>query len=202
LKVRGQHVAVITFTRNRVLVQREFWPSWLLQIAAPIVEFELPATVEEAVAAVDGWKSSISPTCKAEGIVLHSADGREFSELGQRGCFKIISNAYLLKHGWVFRAHHLELLFRSAEAGTWVMVDPGCIRWVRTDGSVRRCQTPPNQMAMILAWPWQDPQKYDAALVYRHDLGNRGVRFLVANDNETADFERLTGWNVLHTGMG
>jgi RNA ligase (TIGR02306 family) len=99
LKVRGQHVAVFTFTRNRVLVQREFWPSWLLQIAAPIVEFELPATVEEAVAAVDGWKSSISPTCKAEGIVLHSADGREFSELGQRGCFKIISNAYLLKHG-------------------------------------------------------------------------------------------------------
>jgi RNA ligase (TIGR02306 family) len=97
LMVRGQHLAAFTYAKERQPVPHADWPSWLAKMAAPIVSFVLPATVEEAVAAVDGWKSVITPGRKAEGLVFHSADGAEFAELGQRGCFKIISNAYLLK---------------------------------------------------------------------------------------------------------
>ena len=50
------------------------------------------------VAAVDGLTSTEPPERLAEGIVFHTANGEELPELDFRGCFKVISNKYLLKH--------------------------------------------------------------------------------------------------------
>lgn len=60
-------------------------------------QLELPETVEEAIAQVDGIKSMASPGRKAEGVVWHQLTGDPLPELDYRTCFKVISNAYLLK---------------------------------------------------------------------------------------------------------
>ncbi len=99
LQVRGRHLAVFGFYRNRVPVPRAAWPEWLAAIATPTLHLTPPATVEEAVAQVEKLQSAINPQRAAEGVVWHTADGSEPRELENRDCFKVISNHYLLKHG-------------------------------------------------------------------------------------------------------
>jgi RNA ligase (TIGR02306 family) len=71
------------------------WPEALVPLRVPILDWELPNTIEEIVAQVDGMKSTISPDRYAEGVVWHG--GRGFQFLGNRGGFKAISNKYLVR---------------------------------------------------------------------------------------------------------
>jgi RNA ligase (TIGR02306 family) len=98
LKVRGHHFAMFALWRNRRPLPRALWPSALAAHAAPVYDLMLPATVADAVEQADGIESLIAPGRLAEGIVWHSATGDTFAELEGRGCFKVISNRWLLKH--------------------------------------------------------------------------------------------------------
>jgi RNA ligase (TIGR02306 family) len=99
LKVRGQHLAVFGFFEGRVPVPRDGWPAWVEALGAPVLATTLPDTVEELIATVNGMRSAITPERLAEGVVFHTADGAMLPELDDRGCFKVVSNAFLLKHG-------------------------------------------------------------------------------------------------------
>lgn len=99
LAVRGRKIAVFGFFRQRLLVGIEDWPHWLVPLAAPRVNFTLPASVDDLLRAVDGIKSAVNPERLSEGIVFHTADGSVVPELDNRGWFKAISNKYLIKHG-------------------------------------------------------------------------------------------------------
>lgn len=57
----------------------------------------VPSTIEEALAQVDGLKSLVNPDKQAEGIVWWDVRNVPHPELGHRACFKAINNAYLLK---------------------------------------------------------------------------------------------------------
>lgn len=99
LRIKGHRCAAFSVLADGSYIPRHEWPAALAGIAAPALEdLVLPETVEEAVAQADGLKSAISPDRLAEGIVWHAADGARLPELGDRSCFKAISNRYLLKH--------------------------------------------------------------------------------------------------------
>jgi RNA ligase (TIGR02306 family) len=99
LKVRGRHLVVFGMFNNRVPVPLAQWPSWVQELAPPTLDLALATfeSVDQLVAAIDGLKSTKSPERLAEGIVFHTANGEELPELDFRGCFKVISNKYLLK---------------------------------------------------------------------------------------------------------
>lgn len=100
LKVRGRHLAVFGLFKDRTPVPMTEWPDWIRELATPRLAIDLASfeSVNDLVTGVDGLKSSISPERLAEGVVFHSANGEELPELDYRGCFKVISNKYLLKH--------------------------------------------------------------------------------------------------------
>lgn len=83
-----------------VEIPRIQWPSWLLEIATPVYDLDLPRSADEAVAQVDGLKSLINPAKRAEGVVWRDRvrttvtldDGRT-----ARASIKVISPAYLMK---------------------------------------------------------------------------------------------------------
>jgi RNA ligase (TIGR02306 family) len=97
LGIRGQRFAPFALWRQRRLVTRADWPNALAVLAAPVLDLDLPGHVEGCLAQADGLRSTINPDRRAEGIVWHS-DGVLFDELDGRGCFKAISNSYLLRH--------------------------------------------------------------------------------------------------------
>lgn len=100
LKIRGTELAVFAvFGAPRHPVARAEWPSVLKELAAPELDLELPATIDEAVAQVDGLRSVVSPGHQAEGIVWHERQGTAFVSLEYRTNLKVINNKYLLKHG-------------------------------------------------------------------------------------------------------
>lgn len=99
LKIKGAALAVFGVFRDRTPVAKENWPEELVNLAAPVLDLELPATMDEAVAQVDGLKSAVTPGRLAEGVVWHEKTGRTFPELENRANFKVINNKYLLKHG-------------------------------------------------------------------------------------------------------
>jgi RNA ligase (TIGR02306 family) len=100
LKVRGTHLGVFGFFRGRANVPLAQWPEWLASYAVPRYdELTLAATVEEAVAEIDGIASKVNPTRGAEGVVWARESGEPMNELDGRASFKVISNKYLLKHG-------------------------------------------------------------------------------------------------------
>lgn len=96
LKVKGQKLAVFNVFSPEGPVAPVLWPEDLFALAVPELPLELPDTVEEAIAQVDGIKSQINPQALAEGVVWHEARGRVPQVLG-RSNFKVISNKYLLK---------------------------------------------------------------------------------------------------------
>ena len=73
------------------------WPEAIAAIRVPVLDWELPSTIAEVVEQVDGMKSQIAPQRRAEGVVWHSKDAHKFMFLGNRACFKAISNTYLAK---------------------------------------------------------------------------------------------------------
>lgn len=99
LKIRGQRLAIFAVLRDRRPLPRAAWPASLAAHAAPVFDdLRLPASVPEAIAQADGIGSKVTPGQLAEGVVWHAADGATFDALDGRGCFKVISNKWLLKH--------------------------------------------------------------------------------------------------------
>ncbi len=72
---------------------------WVRENQAPLVDLELPRTVEQAVEQVNGLKSLINPQVLTEGVVWWNNNAKSFEELGDRPNFKAINSAFLLKHG-------------------------------------------------------------------------------------------------------
>lgn len=95
LKVKGAELAVFGVFRERVPVPRDEWPDQLAKLAAPVLDWAVPQSVEAAVAQVEGMKSAIRAGRKAEGVVWHEATGKPFDVLGGRSCWKAINNKYL-----------------------------------------------------------------------------------------------------------
>lgn len=81
---------------DRVPVGRGYWPHWAIENEVPIIEMDLPATIEEAVEQADGLMSCVNPDVMAEGLVWHTVDGSVPSALG-RSTWKAINNSYLLR---------------------------------------------------------------------------------------------------------
>lgn len=100
LKIKGTALAVFSvFSAPHQLLPRSEWPATLQAIAAPVLDLELPATVDEAVKQVEGMKSLVAPGRQAEGVVWHESTGKTFRSLEYRANLKAINNKYLLKHG-------------------------------------------------------------------------------------------------------
>lgn len=99
LGLSAVRVLVFSFLRNREAQEREQWPAWARDAAVPIVDIEIPETVEQMVEEVDGMKSRVSPGRLAEGIVFHHAHGTALAELDNRSTWKVISNKFLVKSG-------------------------------------------------------------------------------------------------------
>jgi len=98
LNIRGQRLAAFALWRERRLVPRSGWPEALQKLGVPVYEdLALPSTVAGAIAQADGVRSKINPSHLAEGIVWHTTQGETFDILSERGCFKVISNKWLLR---------------------------------------------------------------------------------------------------------
>lgn len=102
LKMNDRRVAVFGYSRDRIPLPRNEWPSWLA--VEPIVpeapwyeDLTLPETVAEAIEQVDGIKSLISPGRAAEGVVWWTVHATPVMALDWRPNFKVVSNKYLLK---------------------------------------------------------------------------------------------------------
>jgi RNA ligase (TIGR02306 family) len=98
LDIVGQRYAPFALWRDRMPLPRDQWPAALAAIAVPILPLELPETVAACIAQADQRRSAINPDRASEGIVWHSGSV-VFDQLDGRGCFKAISNRYLLEHG-------------------------------------------------------------------------------------------------------
>lgn len=88
---------VFDFVRSGRVLPRSEWPTEVLKLATPLVNFELPETPEELVTAVDGMKSLVTPGRYTEGVVFHTVNGELVPEVGDRNTFKVISNKFLTK---------------------------------------------------------------------------------------------------------
>lgn len=97
LQLKDVRPFVFSFSKGGEYQPRELWPREMVKYATPLVPIEIPETIEELVAMVDGMRSIVNPKVKAEGVVFHTKDGRIVNEVGARNTFKVISNAFLLK---------------------------------------------------------------------------------------------------------
>ena len=93
LGMKGTHLAVFNYTDTGFTLPRALWPEF--ELVAPVLDLELPETIEEAVEQVNGLKSAINPDRQAEGVVWWCDGGA----VGRYDKFKAINNKYLLKHG-------------------------------------------------------------------------------------------------------
>jgi RNA ligase (TIGR02306 family) len=98
LKEPGKKFLAFNVLRDGVFVPRSEWPAAIEEIGTPILDLELPATVEEALAQVEGMKSVLNPAVMAEGIVWHNTVGARIPELQGRTGMKAINNKWLVKH--------------------------------------------------------------------------------------------------------
>tara|TARA_R110002051_G_scaffold60546_9_gene110962 strand:+ start:71566 stop:72621 length:1056 start_codon:yes stop_codon:yes gene_type:complete len=100
LAVNDVEFRAFTLYVDGIEVPRIQWPNWLLDIATPVYDFDLPHSVDEAVKQVDGLKSLINPQRRAEGVVWRNRT-RAYVGLPNgrsvRASLKVISPAYLMK---------------------------------------------------------------------------------------------------------
>jgi len=83
-----------------VEIPRIQWPNWLLEIATPVYDLDLPRNADEAVAQVDGLKSLVNPAKLAEGVVWRDRVRTKVilnNGSTARASMKVISPAYLMK---------------------------------------------------------------------------------------------------------
>jgi RNA ligase (TIGR02306 family) len=98
LKEPGKKFLAFNVLRDGVFVPRSEWPAAIEEIGTPVLDLELPATIEEALAQVEGMKSVLNPAVMAEGIVWHNTAGARIPELQGRTGMKAINNKWLVKH--------------------------------------------------------------------------------------------------------
>lgn len=98
LKETGKKFLAFSVLRDGVFLPRSEWPATIEEIGTPVLDLELPATVEEALAQVEGMKSVLNPAVMAEGIVWHNTAGARIPELEGRTGMKAINNKWLVKH--------------------------------------------------------------------------------------------------------
>ena len=98
LGVKGQKLAVFGVWDNRTVLPREMWPEPLQKLSTPVYDMVLPDTVEQAIFQADGVGSLVTSGRLAEGIVWHHRS-ETFDALGGRGCFKVVSNKWLMRNG-------------------------------------------------------------------------------------------------------
>lgn len=98
LKEAGKKFLAFNVLRDGVFVPRSEWPAAIEEIGTPVLDLELPATVEEALDQVEGMKSVLNPAVMAEGIVWHNTAGARVPELQGRTGMKAINNKWLVKH--------------------------------------------------------------------------------------------------------
>lgn len=96
LKVQGTKLMV--FSSNSP-IQSEKFDKFVENHSVPVLDLELPDTIDEAVEQVYKMKSTVNPSVYAEGVVWWNSNGEVFDELGDRSNFKAINNHYLIKHG-------------------------------------------------------------------------------------------------------
>lgn len=101
LHIKGQQIRFFNlFEEGRQIMHEELQERFpeLLPYWVPILDLELPDTIEKIIEQPDGIKSSVpgADPVQIEGIVWRH---KLYSEIGDiRGSFKCISNKYLLKH--------------------------------------------------------------------------------------------------------
>ncbi|HEX9225850.1 MAG TPA: RNA ligase family protein [Arthrobacter sp.] len=98
LKESGKKFLAFNVLRDGIFVPRSEWPAAIEEIGTPVLDLELPATVEEALEQVEGMKSVLNPAVMAEGIVWHNTAGARVPELQGRTGMKAINNRWLVKH--------------------------------------------------------------------------------------------------------
>lgn len=98
LKEPGKKFLAFNVLRDGVFVPRSEWPAALEEIGTPLLDLELPETVEEALAQVEGMRSVLNPAVMAEGIVWHNTAGARIPELDGRTGMKAINNKWLVKN--------------------------------------------------------------------------------------------------------
>jgi len=98
LKVDGKKFLAFSVLKDGMFVPRSEWPAAIEEIGTPVLDLELPATVEETLAQVEGMKSVLNPAVMAEGIVWHNTAGARIPELHGRTGMKAINNKWLVKH--------------------------------------------------------------------------------------------------------
>ncbi|MET4143941.1 RNA ligase family protein [Arthrobacter sp. UYCo732] len=98
LKEAGKKFLAFNVLRDGVFVPRSEWPAAIEEIGTPVLDLEFPATVDEALAQVEGMKSLLNPDVMAEGIVWHNTAGARISELQGRTGMKAINNKWLVKN--------------------------------------------------------------------------------------------------------
>ena len=90
-------IVVFNYLRNATPQPREMWPQPMLDLAAPVLDIEFPASPTDAVAQVEGMTTVLGEKGRqAEGVVWHTVDGSVVTSLG-RSTWKAINNKYLLK---------------------------------------------------------------------------------------------------------
>lgn len=98
LKEAGKKFLAFNVLRDGIFVPRSEWPAAIEEIGTPVLDLELPATVEEALEQVEGMKSVLNPAVMAEGIVWHNTAGARIPELQGRTGMKAINNRWLVKN--------------------------------------------------------------------------------------------------------
>jgi RNA ligase (TIGR02306 family) len=100
LKIDKRRLAVFSvFLSDRYLSRAE-WPSAILPMATPVLDFKLPSTIDGIISQANGLTSKlVNSTTLAEGIVWHHVYGERFKALGGRSVFKAINNKWLLSRG-------------------------------------------------------------------------------------------------------
>lgn len=79
--------------------ESEFYKTVIVPRLVPVLDYDLPTTVAQAVDQVDGMKSVVNPKVLAEGVVWWNKNNETFPELDDRANFKAINNKFLLKNG-------------------------------------------------------------------------------------------------------
>lgn len=97
-KLKIDDITLFVFHTEGIEEGSELYETVIRPRLVPVLDMELPRTVAEAVAQVDGMKSILNPSVLEEGVVWWNKKGDVFKETGMRPNFKAINNKFLLKH--------------------------------------------------------------------------------------------------------
>lgn len=95
LQIKGKDFKAFSLYNDGVFVPYDEWPENLVQFRVPVLDWDLPQSIEAFVAQADKMKSTINPKRIAEGVVWHG--GKTHIFLGERSTFKAINNQFLIK---------------------------------------------------------------------------------------------------------